>query len=166
MSSEPRGEALWQYSLHLYAQPAVSSACLRLQDESGADVNMILLLLFAATEGAQLSAQEVAALDQECSGWRETVIEPLRRIRRLIKTDELRAHCDVYGQVKAAELLAERRHLLALAVKLERIFAEAQKRSPYEAAMLNLQAYAPLRNAPADTLDALLNAFARGLPRS
>lgn len=159
----PTAEALWQYSLRLYSDPTVSAACLELQDECGADVNMLFALLFAASRGLLLSHSEVSGLDRECEGWRESVIEPLRRVRRLIKNDELRAHCDVYQQVKKAELLAERRHQFALAAALERIVAATRTSSPHDAARLNLQAYLPLQNARSDRLAILLRAYARDL---
>lgn len=159
----PAAEALWQYSLRLYANPAVSAACLRLQDESGADVNMIFLLLFAATRGLQLSEPEVKRLERDSTKWREGVIEPLRRVRRLVKHDGLGMDCDMYRQVKATELLAERRLQFALAAALAGLPAAKPNGSPLDAARVNLQAYVPLRSAPADDVAILLSAFAADL---
>lgn len=159
----PAAAALWQYSLRLYAVPGISAACLRLQDEAGADVNMIFLLLFAARSGLQLSAVNVATVEQECKNWHATVIEPLRQVRRLIKNDQLRAHCDVYQQVKRAELLAEQRHQFALAASLDRITERAPRTSPLDAARMNLDNYAPLQKAPPDAVASLMDAYTRDL---
>ena len=41
----------WDFSLNIYGVPGVAPACLRCQDEAGADVNLILFLLWRAAAG-------------------------------------------------------------------------------------------------------------------
>jgi len=46
---QPREESpFWRFSLRFYSRPGVAAACLALQDEAGADVNLMLFLLFLA----------------------------------------------------------------------------------------------------------------------
>jgi uncharacterized protein (TIGR02444 family) len=89
-------DAFWAWSLARY--PAVESLALRLQDEYGADVN---LLLFCAFRG-RLSAAALEAADRAVGPWRREVVEPLRRARRAARGTPLHA------SLKAAELAAER----------------------------------------------------------
>ena len=44
-------DALWAFSLQAYARPGAAPACLRCQDEAGADVNIVLFLLWHAARG-------------------------------------------------------------------------------------------------------------------
>jgi uncharacterized protein (TIGR02444 family) len=48
-------EQLWDFSLRIYGLPGIAPACLRCQDDAGADVNMILLLLWTAKGGVRLA---------------------------------------------------------------------------------------------------------------
>jgi uncharacterized protein (TIGR02444 family) len=41
----PPDDPFWRFSLDLYGRPGVAPACLALQDEAGADVNLVLYLL-------------------------------------------------------------------------------------------------------------------------
>ena len=77
--------AFWDFSLRFYARPGVAAACLDLQDEAGADVNVVLYLLFLASQGRQLAQTEVAEIDNLVAVWREQVVRPLRSARRHLK---------------------------------------------------------------------------------
>ena len=55
----------WRYSLKFYGQSGVSDACIALQDGFGVDVNLLLYLFWLASEGRQLTADEVKALDDK-----------------------------------------------------------------------------------------------------
>ena len=54
-----------------------------------ADVNVLLYLLWCASEGRVLSSEEVAGIDAACEGWRRAVVGPLRQVRRGLKTPAL-----------------------------------------------------------------------------
>ncbi len=75
----------WRFSLHFYRQPGVSDACIALQDNCGVDVNLLLFLFWLASEGRQLSADEVKKLDDNVRSWRELTIIPIRNTRRQLK---------------------------------------------------------------------------------
>jgi len=43
------GNPFWDFSLAVYRRPGVAAACLRLQDEAGVDVNLLLYFCWLAT---------------------------------------------------------------------------------------------------------------------
>src|SRR5208282_2365336 len=102
----------WRFSLRFYALPGVAPACLALQDEAKADVNLMLYLLFLATQKRALGRDEIASLDKAVSVWREEVIKPLRELRRRLKCGisdvDSRANDAFRERVKGVELEAER----------------------------------------------------------
>src|SRR5581483_5049760 len=84
--SNTHGETpFWRFSLKFYRHPGVSEACIALQDECGADVNLLLFLLWLATDDRQLSADEVQLLDDNVRDWRNLTIVPIRNARRKLK---------------------------------------------------------------------------------
>ncbi|QJE72302.1 TIGR02444 family protein [Aerophototrophica crusticola] len=104
---------LWTFSLTVYAHPGVAEACLHAQDALGQDVNLLLWAAWVgAAHGHGLSGGEVAAARAAVAPWSESVVLPLRALRRGLKagpppapspaTDALRE------RVKALELEAER----------------------------------------------------------
>ena len=146
--------ALWHFSLDFYAQPGVAPACLRCQDEAGADVNLILFLLWQAGSGAQFTPAEITAIDRNVSEWREQAILPLRAVRRFLKGRDREGLRD---QVQAAELEAER-------IQQEKLSCQAREvteASAAEAASTNLQAYETVlgQTLPRQAVAALLTAF-------
>ena len=75
----------WRFSLNFYRQTGVSDACIALQDGCGVDVNLLLFLFWLASEGRQLSADDVKKLDDQVRSWRELTIIPIRDARRKLK---------------------------------------------------------------------------------
>jgi uncharacterized protein (TIGR02444 family) len=103
---------LRDFALALYSRPGVSPACLKLQDEGGVDVLMLIGLVYADVRlGRPLDAGAIAALDRNIAKWRRTVIHPLRLIRVQLKPDwpEVRDNdrLTLREKVKALELQAE-----------------------------------------------------------
>jgi uncharacterized protein (TIGR02444 family) len=103
----------WAFALRVYAKPPVADACLKLQNEAGVDVMMLLVITFAAVRHrVLLTPSEIKALDEVCRPWREQIIQPLRTVRVKLKsgpspppnaeTEQLRS------TIKTAELAAER----------------------------------------------------------
>jgi len=107
----------WGWSLEIYGRPGVEETLLDLQDRLGLDVN---LLLFACWTGAtgrgRLSGSQWARLIDGTAEWRANVVEPLRAVRR-----HLKSHGDKPGaavlreRVMALELEAEHAAQLAIA---------------------------------------------------
>jgi uncharacterized protein (TIGR02444 family) len=105
--------SLWDFSLRFYAMPGVPQACLALQDRHGTDVN---LLMFAAWTGCgcgiALSRTDLADIDARVHAWRTEVVQPLRAVRRNLKsTAHQQFHEDASAlrqRTKDLELEAER----------------------------------------------------------
>ncbi len=152
--------ALWEFSLALYAMEGVASASLRCQDEAGADVNLLLFLLWHAGDGVALDESEIEAIDAKVKEWRAHVVQKLRAVRRALKgtgEDSLRA------QVAAAELEAERVEQARLAAHAATAAPPAQRLPPAAAARASLAAYARVLGCPlpAEATGILLASFVR-----
>jgi uncharacterized protein (TIGR02444 family) len=113
----------WAFALHLYAQPGVAEACLKLQDEAGVDVMMSLMIVFAAVRHrVLLTPSEIRELDEACRPWREEIVQRLRAIRIRLKAGPLPAPGSATepfrSTIKGAELAAERLQNQLLAERL------------------------------------------------
>jgi uncharacterized protein (TIGR02444 family) len=112
--SEPsaQGSPFWRFSLAFYRRPKVAEACIALQEEAGADVNLLLFLLWHATQARSLSRTEVADLEGRVAPWRDTAVVPLRAVRRALKAPAgivAPPTAEAFRtRIKAAELEAER----------------------------------------------------------
>ena len=102
----------WDFSLAFYALPDVAPAFLRLQDECGADVNVMLFLLYLARAGRALPASEVARIHALAAPWRAEIVGPLRQVRRRLKAAvgafEPSASAALRARVQRLELAAEK----------------------------------------------------------
>ena len=163
MTAHRPESAFWRFSLRFYARPNIASACLELQDNAGADVNILLFLLFMAEQKRLLSADEVTRLDSAVAQWRETVIRPLRALRRALKpgiefvpgpiSEGFRA------QIKRLELESEQIEQHRLEEFAGPGIGSAAE-SRMQAAEVNLSNYtATLSSVPADAVATLLRSF-------
>jgi uncharacterized protein (TIGR02444 family) len=139
----------WRFSLSFYGDPEVAGACLALQDRAGADVNLVLFLLWRASRGRSLAAAEIGAVDEAVAGWRREVVVPLRGVRRWLKHHagpvEPQVAQELRQQVKRIELEAERLQQQAIAAVAEGAALGAPAPSPRAAAEASLAAYAAAR---------------------
>ncbi|RJF89850.1 TIGR02444 family protein [Oleomonas cavernae] len=129
--------------------PGVAAACIALQDEAGADVNLVLLAAWAgASRGRAVTAVDFA----EAPGkqWHEEIIRPLRALRRTAKshTGPIAdpAVEALYHQLLACELGAER-------IRQAELHRWADPRFPAQPPRLGL---APRRGLAHDNLVATL----------
>lgn len=157
----------WRFSLRFYARPRIAEACLALQDNSGADVNILLFVLYLADHRKQLSAGEIARLDSAVAQWREAVVRPLRALRRGLKpgiefipgpvSETFRA------QIKRLELESEQIEQHRLEEFASSVGTSAASRT--EAAERNFGLYcAKLSNPPQEAVQAILRGFADFVP--
>ena len=109
---------LWDFSLEIYARPGVEVACLALQNDYGADINVLLAAIWTGTQGVRLRAADLDRLMSAVAEWHDRVVHPLRTVRQDMKAglgapppmaDKLR------GEVKLLELDAEQLEQLMLA---------------------------------------------------
>ena len=165
-SADPKKTAspFWRFSLRIYGTPGVPPACLTLQDGSGVDVNVLLFGLFAASQGRQLSAGDVAAIAAAIDTWRLNAVVPLRGVRRFLKDTpagfEAQDIPALRQRVKMMELEAERlqQEVLYSSWPMDRLGVPAPAS---EAARANVEAYASALGAQFDSgaVDRLLAAF-------
>lgn len=164
-SATARRNPFWDFSLRIYSSPAVQKACVELQDGSGIDVNVLLYMLWHASQGRRLDAADAAAVLEAVESWRVDVVVPLRTARRNLKAPppalDAPAAEALRAIVKKAELEAERLQQSALFTLELPSGAAPGTVSPRVAAEANANAYAnvlgrPLAAAPlAVMIDAL-----------
>jgi len=102
---------LWDFSLQLYARAGVADACLRLQDEHGVNVNLLLWCAWLEQRGLALDVTRLRSAQKRIHAWDEHYVVPLRQLRRRMKTEFGVADVgieQVRSQIKQAELLAEK----------------------------------------------------------
>ena len=163
-----RGESpFWRFSLRFYARPHIAEACLMLQDNSGADVNVLLFVLYLADHRKQLSEAEIARLDSAVAQWREAVVRPLRTLRRGLKpgiefipgpvSETFRA------QIKRLELESEQIEQHRLEQFASSVGNSADSRM--EAAQRNVGLYcAKLQDPAPEAIQTILDGFAAFVP--
>ena len=139
--------AFWKFSLRFYQQPSVPPVCIALQDQQGVDVNLLFFILYLARNGRRLSSDEVQRIDASTHDWRLRIVQPLRAIRRELKTGIAPVATPDSAALRSAiqrdELLAERLQQEAL----EREFPLSSTGSaavPQAAAAANIAAYGTL----------------------
>jgi len=156
----------WRFSLQFYRQAAVADACIALQEQSGVDVNLLLFLLWQATQQRAFSPDEVAALEARIGPWREATVVPLRAVRRALKSPPALvapATAEAFrARIKAVELESERLQQEAM-YELTRSGAPlgSAAGSPDDAARAGVKAYATMRGVAfaKPAVETLLAAF-------
>lgn len=85
--NRPIRQPFWDFSVAVYGRPGVADACLRLQDRLGLDVNLLLFGCWVGVlGGGRVEERDWKRLIGETSAWRAETVEPLRAIRRRLKT--------------------------------------------------------------------------------
>lgn len=132
----------WAFSLSFYAEPAVQNACIRLQESIKADVNILLFLLYQASQGKQITASSIHLLDESVKHWREDVIQAIRHIRRILKHTDYHLGDDIQAtfrkKLMSVELDAEKLEQ----EKLESLALSLLPTTISQAVKANLQQYA------------------------
>jgi uncharacterized protein (TIGR02444 family) len=166
-AAAPSGSPFWRFSLRFYRQEGVAEACIALQEAAGADVNLLLFLLWHGAHGRRLSEVEVERLEQAIAPWRERAVVPLRAIRRALKSPpglvESGAAEVFRTRIKAVELEAERLQQEAMHDLVRAGLLGEAGSSVAEAARANVAAYARICGADfaAPAVSTLLDALAR-----
>jgi len=113
--------SLWDYACQVYSQAGVEAELLALQDDHGADINLILQAMWLASEG-KVWAQ--ACIPNDYDKWMEEQVLPLRQMRRSMKADWA-GYEDFRQQVKKLELKAEQYALASLYLNIEGLAVES-----------------------------------------
>lgn len=145
--------SLWNWTLAAYGKPGVPEAALPLQDEHGINTSFLLWAVWANPD-----RETLANGVQTTVLWDETVLWPLRNVRRALKAGRRpfddAAREGLREDVKAAELRAER----VLMETLETLGGPAADSDPSGA--LTRAAMAWCGQAPAEALTRLARALA------
>jgi uncharacterized protein (TIGR02444 family) len=140
----------WNFSLQIYGKPKIADICLELQDGFGADVNLVLFMLWAAAQERRLDLGEIEKIALFVEDWRKHVIVPLRLARRALKTPPqnwpIEETESLRQRVKTNELEAERLQQTAMSASLA-IDRAGRPDSCLTAAKSNLSNYASYLSA-------------------
>lgn len=154
----------WRFSLAFYSRAGVPDVLIKLQDEFGIDVNLVLLALWLGSERRLLTDPRMREIGERSNGWQTKVVSPLREIRRTLKESQplvAGPAAEAFrSKVKALELEAEHLQqdaLHALGGNLE----ASENVTSEEAARRNLATYARFAGVafPRNAVDALLVNF-------
>ncbi|MGB5098244.1 MAG: TIGR02444 family protein [Porticoccaceae bacterium] len=77
-------DEFWEFSVASYSRPGVAEYCLRLQDDAGANINVLLFCCWTGRRGIALDAQGLAAAAATIEDWQVSVLQPLRARRRSV----------------------------------------------------------------------------------
>lgn len=139
---------LWRFSLAFYSRPRVPSACLTLQDIAGVDVCVLLFSLYCTHTKRFIPQQKLRQCDERLRDWRSTVILPLRRIRREMKTKiataRLESMKNVRQQIQSLEINAEQ---ISLAILYEEFQSLPQDNTEHSDAATLLNAVVEMYGA-------------------
>ncbi|KRA99788.1 hypothetical protein ASD83_04615 [Devosia sp. Root685] len=116
----------------LYASAGMQERLIQWQDEAGADVCIVLALLYAQQNGIAVDDKTIAELEALVSPWRVSVVQPLREVRRYLKpagldSAEIEA---LRSNIKMSELAAEQHELRLLAGALSALPADLHRTEP------------------------------------
>jgi uncharacterized protein (TIGR02444 family) len=158
----------WRFSLHLYKQSGVQDACILLQDGCGVDVNLLLYLLWLASDRRQLAVDDVKVIDEKVRSWRDLTIIPIRETRRNLKgaptlLDPNKQEA-FRNRVKAVELEAERLQQEAL-YELTKLSSLGKEAPVKDAARANVRAYEQAidKTFAEQAVDALMSGFEKAI---
>ena len=136
------GEALWRFSLALYARPGVADALLALQDRAGRNVDLMLFLLWlGAARGRRIKRGELAAAEAAIAPVGAQVVGPVRRLRRALKAAAEPDLQVLRRRLATLEVAAERHVLARLAAGASRRAAARPAEDRLAAARANLALY-------------------------
>ncbi|NQV70316.1 MAG: TIGR02444 family protein [Pseudohongiella sp.] len=137
-----QSQIFWDFSVDLYRQEGVSTACLELQNEFGLDIN---LLMFCYWHGCCVGTIEDQVLDQVINfslSWKQSVVQPLRNVRKWMK---LNAPLFDAGQASQYEMLREQ-------IKTDELAAEKYQQEAMERMALS-SGFLPATTANSNTLN-------------
>ena len=102
----------WQFSINVYAQDGVPEACIRLQEEHGIDVNVLLFCCWSAAIGnGALTREELAAARNAVMSWNREIVQGLRAVRNFLK--------DGYDGIDIVDSEALRQRVLGIEINAE-----------------------------------------------
>jgi uncharacterized protein (TIGR02444 family) len=136
-----RDNAFWKFSLRVYSAPGVADECLAVQEQYGIDVNALLFCAWIAqAREIELAPQDIEALDAVVTSWHESVVRPLRSVRRYMKGMPDGEISALRTRVKGIEIDAEQIEQAMLFAHAKRLAADGNGPLP-AVARANLESY-------------------------
>jgi len=126
-------ESFWDFSVRTYRTSGVSEACLSLQNDQGADVNMLLYCCWVGAAVGPFDDDLFSRASEYSARWAENVVIPLREARTWMKhtgcdSDAVpTASCmELREEIKTVEFAAEKmqQEVLESFVSIDRDRAE------------------------------------------
>lgn len=114
-------EQHWQHCEAIYSHTSTAKECIRLQDQHGCNVNLLLLALYLDRSQLQLSPVHWQQLKQAIAPWYQQTVDPFRRIRQKAKSQLSDQH---YQQLLATELILERHGQTIVTALLQKMHLE------------------------------------------
>ncbi|MFV7785913.1 TIGR02444 family protein [Shewanella marisflavi] len=111
--------SLWQTCDRLYEKG--QQLYLKLQDDYGLNVNLLLLAQWLDEQHYYLSDQDWQELADQVAAWEEKVLKPYRRLRKLSKHNLAKAE---YQQMLEVELMLERKSQAMILLQLRQLANE------------------------------------------
>ena len=166
-------DPFWNYSLMVYQRTGLADACIRLQDQYGLDVNVVLFCVWCGVEGpGRLGGSRLGASVEVTRDWQRRAVVPLRGLRRHLKENpgplDAALVEAVRKSVAAAELEAEHAEQILLSETVTDLERSARdETAALDAAIANLASYLRLQKvaidpALVDDLEAVLTGCIRG----
>ena len=119
---------VWPNMILIYADKRIPQLCLSLQDEFGADVPVLLLLVIADRQGISCDDEAFKRFLADAAIWRELVVRPLRTLRRAMKGNcATGAETALRDDIKRVELQAEKLHVARLVEAFPVSFAAGKR---------------------------------------
>jgi len=142
-------ESFWDFSVRTYRTSGVSEACLSLQHDQGADVNMLLYCCWVGAAVGAFDDELFSRASKYSARWAENVVIPLREARSWMKHTGCTAEptptegcMQLREEVKSVEVAAEKmqEEVLESMVSVDRTRDERPKQIVEEVAA-NLMLY-------------------------
>ena len=107
-------ESFWKFAVRTYRCDGVQEACLALQNEHGADVNMLLFCCWMGTTRGEFDTKTFGMVLDFSRTWADQVVRPLRKVRTWMKTKgcpdpviQVESCINLRERIKNVELEAE-----------------------------------------------------------
>jgi uncharacterized protein (TIGR02444 family) len=137
VSAETAAEGFWDFSVRTYRTPGVPDSCLSLQNDSGADVNMLLYCCWIGAYLGRFADELFAQASEFSTNWAASVVVPLRSARTWMKhtgcsADSVPAEAcmQLREEIKAVEFASEKmqQEVLGSLVSVEALRRDAPDR--------------------------------------
>lgn len=132
----------WDAVLRIYGAPDVAKACLALQERHGINVTLMLFCLWRGMASETTLGVHLPAIASAARHWHDTVVLPLRAVRRQLKpANPQQPASSLYKTLLAAEVDCEHAELLMLAERADALCGPPQGGPSPTAIAANLLAF-------------------------